>query len=652
MRQFLPSGRLATGVNYWASHAGMFMWREWRPDIVRKDLSRLSSAGLDVLRVFPLWPDFQPLDSLREMHGQVAEFRRGEEPLLSLDGVSEEMLERFGFLADIALENGLQLVVALITGWMSGRFFAPPALAHLNALTDPTSIMWQVRFVDAFVRRFSYHEAIAAWDLGNECNCMGTVVNRDAAWLWTSVISKTIRAADPSRPVISGMHGLSADPTGKTAAWTLRDQGELTDILTTHPYPLFTPHCHREPLDSMRPLLHATVETCLYADLAGRPAFVEEFGTLGPRMCDEQVAAKMVRARLFDLWAHDCRGALWWCAYDQTELTHAPYDWLAIERELGLFRADGSAKPAVKEFAEFQRAVGMWSLPPRRIDAVCILTNGQDHWGVAFTCFILAKQAGFDIRFVFADELLPEAKLYLLPSIKGFAALSRRREEELWSRVEAGATLYVSFDENGGLGRWNHFSGAHVISCALRGDDGAGSGHCRFAFTAQEEGNSEILTVRAPEKFVVEISGAEVLAAEEDGAPLLLCHPVGSGKVFSLLAPMEAALALETGAFLSRTMQSFWKIYHLLSGKVIETRWIQKLGSPWIGITEHESAGMRWAVLTNYAEFEVTEELRLSAGFSVNDVLSGPHPVTVSSAVLRVTLQSCETAVWTQTMEK
>jgi len=554
-------------------------------------------------------------------------------------------------LADMAREHGLQLVAVLITGWMSGRFFAPPALAHLNAITEPASILWQIRLVDVFVRRFSGHEAIVAWDLGNECNGMGKVVSREAAWLWTSAISKTIRAADPTRPVISGMHSLSADPTGRTGAWTLRDQGELIDILTTHPYPLFTPHCHREPLDTMRPLLHATAETCLYADLSGRPAFVEEFGTLGPRVCDERVAAKMVRVRLFDLWAHDCRGALWWCAYDQTELSHAPYDWFAIERELGLFRADGSPKPAAAEFKKFRSTIGKLSLPPRRIDAVCILTEGQDHWGVAFTSFILAKQAGFDIRFVFADQFLPEAKLYLLPSMKGLTALSRRQEEELWRRVEAGATLYVSFDEKGSLGRWNHFSGARVISSALRGDEGTGAGSCRFAFTSRGDGDSEVFTVRAPERLVVEIIGAEVLAAEEKGAPLLLCYPVGSGKVFSLLVPMEAALSVETGAFLAETMQSFWKIYRMFAAKIIANRWMQKSGSPWIGITEHESAGTRWAILTNYADFEVTEEIRLCAGFLVNDVLSGPDPAIVSSAKLRVTFQPGQTAVWTQTMK-
>lgn len=45
------------GCNYWASHAGVYMWRDWRPEQIEKDLDRLASCGMTVVRVFPLWPD-------------------------------------------------------------------------------------------------------------------------------------------------------------------------------------------------------------------------------------------------------------------------------------------------------------------------------------------------------------------------------------------------------------------------------------------------------------------------------------------------------------------------------------------------------------------------------------------------------------------
>src|SRR5690606_437637 len=122
-------------------------------------------------------------------------------------------------------------------GWMSGRLFVPPALEGRKMLTDPVSIMWQVKYVRNIGREFKDHPAILAWDLGNECNVMGSVDNREAAYTWTAIIANTIKAEDPVHPLLSGMHGLSPD---QKARWRIEDQAELTDVLTTHPYPLFT----------------------------------------------------------------------------------------------------------------------------------------------------------------------------------------------------------------------------------------------------------------------------------------------------------------------------------------------------------------------------------------------------------------------------
>ncbi len=272
--------------------------------------------------------------------------------------------------------------MGLITGWMSGRLHVPPALERRNVLTDPVAIQWQVRFVRAFVRRFREHAAILAWDLGNECNCMAEAGTREAAWAWAWAIAAAARVEDPSRPVVSGMHGLLPD---ERAPWRIQDQGELTDVLTTHPYPFFTPHCDQDPVTSIRTILHSTAESRLYADIGGRPCLAEETGTLGPMVASDTASARFLRAALFSLWAHDCHGLLWWCAFDQDHLAHAPYEWHAYERELGLFRADGTARPVVKELGAFRRfldSLPYSRLPPRLTQAVCILSRSEPRLGI------------------------------------------------------------------------------------------------------------------------------------------------------------------------------------------------------------------------------------------------------------------------------
>ncbi|MFA6959628.1 MAG: hypothetical protein WC205_02635 [Opitutaceae bacterium] len=639
MNAFLPSGTLSTGANYWASHAGIHMWRDWRPEVIDADFTRLSGLGLDVLRVFPLWPDFQPIHSLQKWRGLFVEHRHGELPLgaddadVGEDGVSREMLRRFGVLADLAHKHGISLIVGLITGWMSGRHFVPPALEHLNPVTDASSIQWQVRLIRALVVHHRDQPAIRAWDLGNECNCLGPAT-REQAWLWTATLANTIRASDATRPVISGMHSLKVDPAGP---WSIRDQGELTDMLTTHPYALFTPHCDREPLNTMRPLLHAAAETCLYADLSGKPAIVEEFGTLGPMICGDDAAAAMARVRIFDAWTHDARAALWWCAHDQTHLDYAPYDWLPLERELGLLREDGSPKPAALAFKETRAAIASLpekTLPPRRIDAVCLLTQGQDQWGAAYTAFILAKQAGFDLRFHYCDRSLPEADLYLMPSVKDHTPLPRRIEKQLWAKVAAGATLYLSLDDCT-LGDYVANTGVKIATRARR------TAPCRFAFA---NANFEIITPVAYD-FTLPPS-AEVFAREADGHPVFFKTTHGRGAIYSLLAPLETVLANQNGAFLPGTVLPFWRFYTTIAETALAQRIVRK-ESPWLGVTEHAHAdGTVTVIIVNYADREITDHLRLLPGCVFSTALLGPAP-EIAAASLTLKLSAATAAVWT-----
>jgi len=608
--KFLASGAFSIGANYWASHAGLQMWEQWDEAVVATDFSRLAQAGIDLLRVFPLWPDFQPIYQLRSAMGNGMEIRFGEDPLpddpIGRAGVSVQMLRRFGAVADLAEKEGIELIVGLITGWMSGRLFVPPALEGLNPITDPASILWQVRFVKVLVGEYRNHPAIRAWDLGNECNVMGQAT-REQAWLWTSTLADAIRSADPNRPVISGMHGLAVE---SRKPWSIADQGELTDILTTHPYPLFTSHANREPMDTIRPLLHSTAETCLYGDISGKPAFVEEIGNFGPNFCSEDRGAAVWRATLASLWAHDARAALWWCAFDQISLIGAPHDWVPLERELGLLRESGEEKPLVAEIPAFESLLrSVPSLPRRGIDAICLLTPGQDQWGIAYTAFILAKQAGFDLAFHYMDRPLPNAQLYLLPSIGGLAPLSRQRELELKEKILAGATLYVSADD--GFVRDTYgITGLTFIGRHRRADA------CEFAWS------DEYFSIPGGTRFHLHGGRAKVLAKEKNESPVFTEANFGEGKVFFLAAPLEKTLSETNEAFLPGGTP-YWKIYRKIAEKPIGKRLIKK-NVPNLGVTEHAvDSGSMFAVLINYSPQPIVETLSFSHGARLSAVLHG-----------------------------
>ncbi len=618
------SGKFFIGCNYWASHAGTAMWSDWRPEVVDQDLKKLSEEGLEVLRVFPLWPDFQPIEMLYGGGGEKVEYRFGEELIPDTEagraGVSMIAINRFREFTEIAKKYNLKLIVGLVTGWMSGRLFVPPALKGKNIITDKTAIMWQVRFVKYFVKSFKNSEAIVAWDLGNECNCMGKVESREEAWVWTAALSDAIKAEDNSRPLVSGMHSIT--PAGN---WSIQDQGELTDILTTHPYPFWTPYTDYDPVNTIRPLMHATAETLFYANVGQKPCFAEETGTMGPMVCSNEVAGDFARTSLLSLWAHDCHGFLWWCAHDQNHLTHAPYDWMSCERELGLIKENGEAKPVLKEMGKASKIIKEMpfeKLPPRATQAVCITNSEQDHWAVAYSSFILAKQAGFDIEFQHEDQPLKDAKLYIMPSIKGVWGIRKHRWTEILSKVSEGATLYMSI-EDGYVADFEEVTGLKIKTRYKRNMD------TQAFFKTTVDGLQEEINLRFNSPVKVEVSPvrAQVLGVEEDGNPVFASTTYGKGKVFFMALPIEMHVIQNPGVLLDATLEPYWKIYSIISEEVRKNRIIQK-DNPYVGITEHSfNENTKLAVMINYSPDVINTPIMLQKEWRVESVVYGKEAI-------------------------
>jgi len=405
----------------------------------------------------------------------------------------------------------------------------------------------------------------------------------------------------------------------------MQDQGELTDILTTHPYPLWTPYLDYDPLTAMRSSLHATVESLFYGQIGGKPCFAEEMGTMGPMVCSDAVAAAFARTSLWSQWAHGLPGLMWWCAFDQTRLQTAPYDWTACEGELGLLTEDGRVKPALQEMVRVKRLIeATIDLPPRRVEAVCVLNSSQDHWAVALGTFMLAKQAGFDIDFSFEDQALPDADFYLLPCVSGSAGVPKQRWQQLLSRVHAGATLYVSVDD-GYMLDFAELTGLRVEKRSRRAE--------AVAVRLNGEQGPVLLNLSATFKLDFSVERAEVLASEPDGNAVLTHARYGAGQVYFCALPLELNVVQKVGV--SRQPEAFplWRIYETVSVQARSARALQ-VQEPNLGLTEHVlDAQTRIAVLINYSEQDRTAAALLQPGWTVAEVLQGPQ---ILASTLRV----------------
>lgn len=604
------------GCNYWASNAGTEMWKQFDPAVIDADFAALKENGADTLRIFPNWRDFQPVTALAGYQGASVEYRVEDGTpdggfLADPAGLSPVMVERMRAVCRMAEKHGLSLVLSLVTGWMSGRMFMPDALKGKNLITDPEALRFEHRFVSEMVRQLKGERAIVAWDLGNECNCMGAVSSSHEAYLWTMTIALSIRAQDAQRPIFSGMHSLSVAGEGH---WTMADQGELTDVLTPHPYPGSpTIGAHVTPTDSYRTMGLPTAQMELYAAIGGKPAMIEEQGMLDEIFSSHETAALATRVNLASAWANGGLGHLWWCAYDQKNLDFFPYSMSM--RELGWLDEKRRPKAVARESARFAKklaALGSAPLTDRRIDACCVLTNGQAVWPVAAMTYLLGKQAGMQVTFAHQSRPIPAAPVYLLPSVKGWTPLKKETYYELLRRVhDEGATLYVSFDG----GCLENFEG--VFGLRSQGQyKPTASAQAIFSFP---EGERRLNCRAASLALHVSPLHAEILGRSEADAPVFTRAAYGRGQVFFLNFGLEASLweqpeALEGGS-------PFAAIYRrVLAASPAEQA--VRTENPLVGVTVFRREQARFAVAVNYSNAAQPVRIALAQGMRLEPVLA------------------------------
>jgi len=580
-RDIFTEGEFFVGCNYWCRNAGMFMWRDWDPATLAREIAELSKYGVRVLRVFPLWQDFQPLTGDCYAGGAYRSFRfRDNRDLPNAAGVDDEMIARFRHMCDLCEKHDIKLIVGIVTGWMSGRQFVPYVFEEKNVLTDPLAVMWQTRFVKHFVEKLKDHPAIAAWDYGNECNCMGASEAGQAAFYnWMDHIGMAIRSRDTSRPVVSGMHGLQTEETHYA---NLRLNGEISDILCTHPYALYVPGCGKEAFDTMRTALHPTAESLLYRDIGGKPCFVEEVGNLGTEFASDERSAAGLRTTMFSAWANDLKGVLWWCNSDQEELDFPPYNLTACERELGLIRKDWTPKPVLlemKKFEDFRRALPFRKLPARKTNCCIVVPEKIKGWISGFGCYLLARQAGLEPVFAGAEgKELPAAPLYVIASVDQDKGYSYRAQRMWREKARAGATVMVL---HGGNSRYTHFR----EWTGLKVDYG-----CRNAIDRTFSHKGRTMSVH--DNFTTKLlpDGAEILARAKDGEPVLSVFPCGKGKVIVVNGPVDAQAVNRADCFTGKEVVPYWTLFATAKEQAGIRMKVEKRDCPWVGLTEHPRA--------------------------------------------------------------
>lgn len=403
---------------------------------------------------------------------------------------------------------------------------------------------------------------------------------------WTVMMSNAIKVADSEKPLVSGMSSL-----GTIGTWHIEDQANNVDILTTHPYPYWVNHCRNGRITSIQTLLHATCETKYYSNIGNKPCLVEEIGTMGPMICDDEITANFMKLNLYSNWVNGALGVMWWCANEQLHLKFPPYEYQMCEVELGMFDRDGQAKPVLDEVKQFTDWISNidFSLPAADDDAVCLTTWGQDQWGVAFSSFVLAKQAGVNVRFADATKGIPDSNIYLMPSISGHSIMSAQNFCKLKDSVENGATLYISND-NGILSDFNNFAGVVVNDSETKPENGC------------FELNGVSINYKRERNYIISPGKAEVLASGKNEVPIFTKYRYGKGTVYYLNFPLEKNLIDVCDGFEYNQHEVYNEIFSEVKSKCSIT-----YNNKFVGVTRHPEGEKEWIVLINYSpEVQIT----------------------------------------------
>lgn len=358
------AGRFWLGINYLPPEAGMAWLRPYDPAATRAHFRRAAGAGFDSVRVFLPWDDAQP----------------------AAGSVDAGILGHLVDTADAAGEAGIELIVTLFTGHMSGVNWIPawatgpgardrrfrvvaggrvrPAEEGLrNWYADPEVTAAQELLARSAARALAGHPAIWAWDLGNENSNCTIPPDRAAGEAWLERMTGAIRTADPGRPITIGTH---MEDLEEDRCLGPAEAARHCDFVCMHGYPIYAAWAEGPTDHRLLPFL--ALLTRWLAE--GADVVFEEFGLPTaptpeppPPLVSEAAAAAYTARSLDALRAAGCTGALLWCFsdYDPALYDRPPLDLAAHERSFGLWRSDGSPKPAL---AEVTRRKGCDVMPP------------------------------------------------------------------------------------------------------------------------------------------------------------------------------------------------------------------------------------------------------------------------------------------------
>ncbi|WP_037911660.1 glycoside hydrolase 5 family protein [Actinacidiphila yeochonensis] len=319
------------GANYTPSQGWFHHWLDFDLDAVRADLDSIAALGLDHIRVFPLWPVFQPNRTL----------------------IRPRAVEQLVQLADAAAERGLDVNVDGLQGHLSSFDFLPAwtqTWHRRNIFSDPEVLSGQEEYLRTLAAALADRPNFIGMTVGNEINQFSGDPHPDPDRITSEQAAEWLRRMLAA--CADGAPGRTHLHAAYDAAWYLDGHpftpahaATIGDVTSVHSW-VFNGTAQRHGRTGTATEHHAAYLIELskaWADDPRRPVWLQEVGAPAPLIPAEHAASFTEATVANALDCQDVWGVTWWCSHD---VSRKLADFPELEYSLGLLTSEREVKPA------------------------------------------------------------------------------------------------------------------------------------------------------------------------------------------------------------------------------------------------------------------------------------------------------------------
>ena len=316
------------GVHYAPPRNWFFVWNDFDADVVARDLDAIASLGADHIRMFLIWPYFQP----------------------NRKWISPAHLERLDALMRLVGERNMDIQLTMLNGWISGfRFtaaFDNPA-APGDMYRSPRMFEAQDLYFREVAKVAKKHSNFLGFDIANEMQCCWSTGKDTAAGdAWCDRILTLAESLFPDHLHVNGNWG----------QWIMQDTFSPGFMATRQECPVL--HCYPAFCDALQyggffdppsiqlPAAQAALVRA-YARNPAKPIWMQEYGMCKEWMPDARMPEFVERTTLAAIHG-GVSWFTWWASHD----VDRKFEFTPYEYDFGLLTVDNKMKAHGRTFRD------------------------------------------------------------------------------------------------------------------------------------------------------------------------------------------------------------------------------------------------------------------------------------------------------------